>query len=114
MRVKLVCVPPGGGEAEYSLDFEMPALPRAGDYISVLRPDQNGTEDFIVRRARWVFEFPKAPAVSVGHGPVGKTTEVCIEGEFAESAYSSAEHKRTIANFAARGRGKLEHEASGY
>ena len=52
MKVSLLFVPPGGGETDYQLEFELPAPPQPGDYISVRREDTKdlGTEDFIVRR----------------------------------------------------------------
>jgi hypothetical protein len=52
MEATLVFVPPGGGDAEYSLQFELPSVPQPESYISITRPDQLGTEDFIVRRKR--------------------------------------------------------------
>jgi hypothetical protein len=60
MKATLVFVPPGGGEADYSLQFDLPAVPQPGDYISVTRPGQEGYEDFIVRRARWVLSYPSS------------------------------------------------------
>jgi hypothetical protein len=102
-EVTLVIVPPGGGEADYSLRMQVPALPREGDYISVLRKreapaadDQLGTEDFIVRRVWWSFEFPddgKAMHVA-GEDPVGSLTGIGVECEFARGHYSSEAHKR--------------------
>ena len=35
MKVHLAFVPPGGGETDYAIEFDMPAIPRAGDYISI-------------------------------------------------------------------------------
>src|SRR5438105_3072298 len=94
MRVYLTFVPPGGGEADYSLPFDMPELPRPGDYISVCRPGQIGSEDFIVRRVRWALDFPETSAVS-DNRVIGKLRDVYVEGEFAESPFSSEAHKRS-------------------
>ena len=63
MEVELEFVPPGGGPVEYSLIIDFPALPRAGDQLSIRRPpDQTdlfaGTIDFIVRSVRWELEYP--------------------------------------------------------
>lgn len=102
IRVRLSFVPPGGGEVDYGLTMDMPALPRAGDYISIMRqtladpaPDYFGSEDFIVRRVWWNCKYPDDGKSShvVGHEPVG-TAEVCVECEFAIGAYSSTAHKR--------------------
>lgn len=102
-KVRLVMVPPGGGEADYSLDMMMPALPRKGDYISVLRSgvapkgeDYSGSEDFIVRRVWWTFDYPDDGRMSHtdGDGPVGKVTQIGVECEFAIGAFSSKAHRR--------------------
>jgi hypothetical protein len=34
MKVRPVFVPPGGGEADYMLDLELPGVPQPGDYVS--------------------------------------------------------------------------------
>jgi hypothetical protein len=59
MLVHSVFVPPDGGEIDYSLDFDLPAVPHAGDYISIDLEGEDGTRDFIVRRTWW----------SIGHPP---------------------------------------------
>lgn len=101
-KVSLVVVPPGGGEADYSLDMMMPALPREGDYISVLRSggapkdDKHiGSEDFIVRRVWWMLDWPDDGQIShtAGEGPVGTVTQIGIECEYAIGHYSSQAHK---------------------
>ena len=101
-KVTLVFVPPGGGEADYSLEMMVPALPREGDYITVLRSgapaiddDHIGSEDFIVRRVWWNFDYPDDGKMShtAGEGPVGTVTQIGIECEFAIGAYSSKAHK---------------------
>ena len=33
MKVVLSFVPPGGGETDFQLEFDLPALPQPGDYI---------------------------------------------------------------------------------
>ena len=120
IRVNLSFVPPGGGETDYSLTMDMPALPRAGDYISVLRPphqdkpDYVGSEDFIVRRVWWSCKYPDDGALyhEEGKQPVG-TAEIWVECEFAIGAYSSAAHKRAAGTGKARAPVK-EFEASMY
>lgn len=116
-KVTLVFVPPGGGEADYSLEMMVPALPREGDYISVLRsgvpatdPDHLGTEDFIVRRVWWNFDYPDNGKMShtAGEAPVGSVTQIGIECEFAIGAYSSKAHKNGA------GAGAQTFEASAY
>jgi hypothetical protein len=118
MRIRLVAVPPGGGEADYSLEMECPAVPQVGDYITVMReyansaPDQDhvGTEDFIVRRVRWGFTWPDNGQHyhTSGQEPVGEVDVIVVECEMAIGAYSSPAHK------AGAGQAAQHHEASAY
>jgi hypothetical protein len=117
MQIRLVAVPPGGGEAEYSLMMESTAVPQVGDYITVMRQYENGppddahigTEDFIVRRVRWGFNFPDNGQHyhENGQEPVGNVDAIVIECEMAIGAYSSPAHKEGLV-------GAQEHEASAY
>jgi hypothetical protein len=102
-QATLVVVPPGGGEAEYSLLFEVPALPREGDYVTVMRhrpapvPGRHiGTEDFIVRRVWWAFDYPDDGRLfeySDERIP-GTLNGIGIEVEPARGPYSSDAHLR--------------------
>lgn len=97
MKATLVFVPPGGGEANYSLDFELPGVPQPGDYISVMRPSEQGTEDFIVRRTWWSLSYSYPETVIIGDKPrpCGATKSVMVECEFALGPYSTESHKRS-------------------
>jgi hypothetical protein len=112
-----VFVPPGGGEAEYSLRMNVPALPREGDYVTIMRSREGpvagpdiGTEDFIVRRVWWAFQYPDDGALyhEAGEGPVGELNGVSIECELAKGHYSSARHVKAC------GRDAKTFEASAY
>lgn len=103
-EVTLVIVPPGGGEADYSLPVSVPALPREGDYVSVMRKREGpvagidvGTEDFIVRRVWWSFDYPDdGEAIhEVGEAPVGSLSGIGVECELAKGHYSSARHVKS-------------------
>lgn len=95
MKVRLVFVPPGGGEADYMLDFELPGVPQPGDYISIQRPKQNGTIDFIVRRSWWYLDYPNDDLYGDVHNLVyGMARVVVVECEFAIGPASSEEHLR--------------------
>ena len=102
-EVTLVIVPPGGGEAEYSLQVEVPALPREGDYVTVMRKRDTpvavgevGTEDFIVRRVWWAFDYQddgrlyEEPHDRI----VGTVNGIGVECELAKGHYSSEAHMR--------------------
>lgn len=86
MKVHLAFVPPGGGETEYAVEFDMPAVPQAGDYISIIRTSKAGTEDFRVKRTLW----------QLGADDASERTEVkdiWVECECALSGTSSDDHK---------------------
>lgn len=121
IKVRLSFVPPGGGEADYGLTMNMPALPREGDYITVMREykeppsdDYLGSEDFIVRRVWWQCSYPDDGRHhhEAGKEPVG-TCEVNVECEFAIGPYSSPAHKRGANTAKARAEVK-EFEATNY
>jgi hypothetical protein len=102
-HVTLVVVPPGGGEAECCLLVEVPALPREGDYVTVMRNRERpvarkhiGTEDFIVRRVWWAFDYPDDGRLREDHDDriVGTVNGIGIECEPARGHYSSDAHLR--------------------
>ena len=105
MKVTLTIVPPGGGEGEFTLDFDMPGIPQQGDYISVYRPGQMGTEDYIVRRTWWVLDFPSTEAIQPeGNVTVGTTKSFYVECEIARGIFSSEEHSRTCDAYESSGK----------
>lgn len=97
----LVFVPPGGGEADYSLDFDLPGVPQPGDYISVTRPDEEGTANFIVRRTWWSLNYPVGARASLTKDTTetGICTGLVVECEFALSPYSTEAHKRACESY---------------
>jgi hypothetical protein len=114
MKVKLTFVPPGGGEADYSLDFNLPSVPNPGDYIVVSRPNRVGTEDFKVRRTWWDLEYPNI-SVQANEKKSGKVRRIVVECEFAISSSSSPEHKLSVDRYAEKKGGKInEFDATAY
>ncbi len=120
IRAELTVVPPGGGEADYTMMVDFPALPRQGDYISISRenvPDDDknehvGNTDFIVRRVWWI---GKMDFSDPSPEPVGKCS-AAIECEYAIGPFSSTAHKKNAA-FHHEYRGKPKptvFEPSGY
>jgi hypothetical protein len=104
VKATLALVPPGGGEADYWLEFELPGVPQPGDYISITRPGQQGTEDFIVRRSWWYLEHPEPEqVVATARARIGKTQRLTVECEFARSPYSSENHRRKCDDYSSRG-----------
>lgn len=92
MLVRLVFVPPGGGEADYSMDFELPAIPRAGDYITIRRGEKPKTEDFLVRRTWWYLRYPETEGFSAKEGEHGEFYQAAVECEFAIGPFSTEDH----------------------
>lgn len=107
MKVALAFVPPGGGETDYWLEFDLPEIPRAGDYIFIQNEGELGSCDFRVRRVHWLLDRGK-------DRELGKLDRITVECEFAEAAYSSESHKRCVAMYEARGKGKIEMDVSVY
>ena len=114
MEATLVFVPPGGGDAEYSLQFELPSVPQPGNYISIIGPDQQvGSEDFIVRRSLWHLEHPTTGAYGE-EGETGTMRGLYVQCEFARGPYSSDEHRRTCDGFERGGREVQSFETSAF
>lgn len=120
MRVQLVFVPPGGGETDYTLDFDLPGVPQPGDYISIRRPKEIGTEDFIVRRSWWVLDYPHEGGTVISilgeekPLPMGSLKHLVVECEFALNEGSTADHKKACEVYK-RKKGKvLSFEATAY
>lgn len=115
MKVTLVFVPPDGGEQDYQLSFELPGVPQAGDYISIIGPDKQGTSDFIVRRTWWHLEYPDNSLYGDSSNPVyGSVHSVVVECEFAKGIHSSEEHLRACETYRNQTGRLKEFEASGY
>lgn len=117
MKVTLVFVPQGGGEADYQLDIDMPALPRPGDYVRVRRPpDEVKTADFIVRRTWWDVRYPNNESYgpSSGPSPLGTTEGFFVECEYALSPMSTDSHKRMYEAYKHRGKPDREFDDTAY
>ncbi|TNF12802.1 MAG: alpha/beta hydrolase [Rhodobacteraceae bacterium] len=100
MRVRLIFVPPGGGQSDYRLEFELPAIPQAGDYIYVTRDDEEGAECFIVRRTLWELSHRKAVTED---DDAGKASTIWVECEFARGRAMSDGHKQACDGYEAKG-----------
>lgn len=116
MKVTLTFVPPGGGEADYSLDFDLPGVPQPGDYIRIVRPKESPyTCDFIVRRTWWLLDYPNDGLYGDPDRPVtGKASTVMVECEFALSPMSSESHKRAFEMYKARGKSGKEFDDTAF
>lgn len=114
MLVRLVFVPPGGGEADYSMDFELPEIPRPGDYITIRRGEKPYTEDFVVRRTWWSLEYPETEGFTAKEGEHGKFRQAAVECEFAIGPFSSEDHKNACHRYQNKTGQLREFDASMY
>ena len=115
MKATLFFVPPGGGEHNYSLDFELPGVPQPGDYISITRPNEQGTSDFIVRRTWWSLHYPSDATYKVdGDSTHGSVKEINVECEYARAFTSSEGHLRECERYQRHLGNLKEFENSGY
>lgn len=97
VEVVLVVREVGRNSPDYSLHFELPVLPREGDYISINRPDhpEPYSEDVIVRHVWWRLHHPETRASFSGDEKpkVGRLTEIFVECDVALGPYA-ADHWR--------------------
>jgi hypothetical protein len=115
MKVKLVLVPPGGGEMEHSMDMDLHAIPGHGDYIRVSREGAAGSEDFIVRRVWWILNYPASDPVAIdAPGEIGHIARINVECEYAIGGNPSESHKKRCEFFRLEGKPPKEFEDSGY
>ena len=91
VRVLITVREIGRLKPDYSLDFDLPEVPRSGDYISVQRPDKPEPygEDLIVRKVWWRLNHPETGGYSHGNAKIGSVNEIIIECDPAASPYSS-------------------------
>lgn len=76
---------------EYSRKFEVPVLPRVGDYLSVSSPDLHDPlgEDLIVRKVWWRLLHPALDNPERGDDAKGRVIEIFVECETALGPYAS-------------------------
>lgn len=93
VRVIVVIREVGRLGPDYSLEFDLPELPRIGDYISIQRPDHRVPygEDLIVRQVWWRLDHPETRGTVPSDQTirVGKVREIFVECDAAIGPYSS-------------------------
>lgn len=97
IRIVVVVREFGRLKPDYSLEFDVPAVPREGEYISVQRPDHERPfgEDMIVRKVWWRYFHPQTAGVETGQNrKIGRLDEVFVECEAAIGPYSSDDWRR--------------------
>lgn len=68
----------GRHKLDYQIVFDLPEVPKVGDYISVTRPDDAPwTEDYIVRKVWWQLDYPHTGAYATGDER-GKLSDIVV------------------------------------
>lgn len=96
-EVTIVVREQGRLKPDYSLPFNLPAVPREGDYISISRPDTPApwSEDLIVRKVWWRLSHPTTNAPGGARTAQGMADEIFVECDVAEGPYSSDQWRAT-------------------
>ena len=86
MKIRLMVVPPGGGEIDYVNFADVPAIPREGDYISIVHT--KSIDHFMVRRIWWNFkEIEGRELLELSGDEIGVEVEEAI-GDSSDEAKS--------------------------
>jgi hypothetical protein len=89
---------------DFSLDFDLPEVPKVGDYISIFRPDFSlRSQDVIVRHVWWHLSSPEEGSHSDGQPRVGWVQDIMIECDVALGPYASEDWRRWAAAAKTRG-----------
>lgn len=96
-RVIVVVRETGNLAPDYSLEFELPEVPKAGAYISIQRPDTPAPygEDMIVEQVWWRLQHPETAGFGSGPPKIGGVIEIFVECRPAIGPYSS-DHWRDV------------------
>jgi hypothetical protein len=117
-KVIIVVREPGKLKLDYSLEFDLPEIPRVGSYISIHRPDkpQPFGEDVVVRKVWWRLEHPDTGtgAGSAKAAKIGSVAEVFVECDIAVGPYASDRWREMAATAKARGAVVEEFEVERY
>jgi hypothetical protein len=94
VKVTVVVREPGSLKIEFFLDFELPEVPRIGEYISIRRLDRRtASEDVVVRRVWWQL-FHRETHGHQSTETRGELVEVFVECDPAIGPYSSEDWRR--------------------
>jgi len=106
IRIELCVREPGKKEIDFSLPFNVPELPKLGDYISVHRANQGTphTEDVVVRHVWWMLETPETRTTAeAGTERVGQLNKIFVECEMALGPYANDRWHETMLRYRTSG-----------
>jgi hypothetical protein len=89
----------------FSLSFDLPEIPRVGNYISIYRPDsQTHTEDVVVRHVWWQLDHPDLRAShAAGDEKHGAVRDILVECDVALGPYARDDWRMWAESAKARG-----------
>jgi hypothetical protein len=104
-RVTIVVREVGRLKPDYSLDFELPEVPKPGSYVSIQRPDKPEPygEDLIVQQVWWRLKHPETGGFGSKPPKVGNLTEILVECAQAIGPHSSDAWRDTLMGKRANG-----------
>ncbi|MGY2986489.1 MULTISPECIES: hypothetical protein [unclassified Bradyrhizobium] len=89
VKVTVVIRDVGRLKPDYSLDFNVPEVPKVGSYISIYRPDApHHSEDLIVEKVWWGLDHPETEPFANGEPKTGSLREIMVECVQAIGPYS--------------------------
>ncbi len=105
VRVIIVVRELGRLKPDYSLDFELPAVPAVGSYISVHRPNKPEPfgEDLVVRKIWWRLKHSETDGFGSTPPKIGSMHEIFVECDQALRPYSSDDWRRLLEGAKNRG-----------
>ena len=80
-RVLIVVREIGRLQPDYSLEFDLPEVPKTGSYISIYRgtPPETHSEDMIVQKVWWELNHPETNAFGRTPPLVGAAINIVVE-----------------------------------
>ncbi|MBA4797916.1 MAG: hypothetical protein H2043_10980 [Rhizobiales bacterium] len=105
IKCNLSMVPPGGGEQDYLLQFNLPTLPSVGDFLRIRRENSEdpGAEIFCVRGVFWDLSYPSSSSFAAPD-EAGTVSDIWIECEFVRGPFMTKSHKEVCDMYEARGK----------
>ena len=115
MRIGFRTVPPGGGEGDYWIFCELPAVPRVGDYVTAL-PSEDGIsagsgepQSFVVRAVWWNTTYFKE-----GEVRLQDDDGICVVVEEAQGVIELEKNRAKFGRYRAKGLPVVTLDPSGY
>jgi len=97
----------GSVRPDYSLNFELPEVPRVGSYLSIRRPDHRDPlgEDLVVRKVWWRLFHPVTAgfASDAEAERKGSLTEIFVECDVALGPYATERWREKVERYRAAG-----------